>query len=245
MMRKSFLLLALTLCSSLFAMRTTFAYYWAPEGAAIWKGGYVGGYAGADLGKHDVQAYGQNVYFYNDPDENVTHHPWGVTAGLTLGYNFCLAPFIPSLEAEFGYLRFSGTTASPFDTTGNTLVVSEGGLYGVVAGRLGYACCRWLVYAKGGYAFFIPELGVQNAPYTGDGLLATERKCRNDGWAGGGGIEYFFVSCLSLKVEYLYMGFPTVKISGLSQLAGQLETRYTWTHQINVQSLKLGVNIKI
>ncbi|MCH9620018.1 MAG: hypothetical protein SP4CHLAM17_09610 [Chlamydiales bacterium] len=221
-------------------MHSSFARYENLDNCC-WAGFYFGAFGGFDWGEHKVRAYRQEGSAFNNAAERFKAYPKGGMGGVLVGYNLQLSWLIPGVEAELGYLSFHGDKASPFGA--ETDLVSSGGVYGTVTGRLGIACCRWLLYSKGGYAYFIPKLGMEDDT-GGTTLIATERKSRNDGWTAGGGVECFLTRCIIGKIEYLYMGFPEIKISGIREVSNVANAEFTWNHKIHVQSVKAGINLK-
>ena len=76
----------------------------------------------------------------------------------------------------------------------NGIGSDDGGYFGTVRGRLGYAFDRTLIYITGGLAYG----GLNANPVTGD---ATS----NAGWTIGGGLEYAFTNNWTVKLEGLYV----------------------------------------
>jgi outer membrane immunogenic protein len=195
----------------------------APMAAPIfsWTGFYIGGFVGGAVGDRDASstepqacAGGACVFLFTQPGGVVANNSYSLDAsfigGGTVGYNWQVAgsPWVFGLEGEIGWLDLSRTVrdinapppgASPggFDST------KIGDLYGVIAGRIGYAFDRVLVYGKGGVAFVEKSYGYsavvppQTAILTRDDTQTT--------WAAGAGIEWAFANNWSLKGEYLYI----------------------------------------
>ena len=62
-----------------------------------------------------------------------------------------------------GGIMSGGATAVTYDARGirdvlGVRVTENGGFAGDLTGRVGYAWCNWMVYAKGGFAWFNPDL---------------------------------------------------------------------------------------
>jgi hypothetical protein len=78
--------------------------------------------------------------------------------GGTAGYNLQRGNFVFGVEADIGYMNLNGSGIIPSSTPPNHRDATlDGGLYGDVTGRLGYAFDCTLVYAKGGSAFYDGE----------------------------------------------------------------------------------------
>ena len=73
---------------------------------------------------------------------------------------------------------------------------------GTIAGRLGFAVDRMLLYGKGGAAF-------ANDKYELNSLAAFRSSETRWGWMLGAGLEYSFTDNWSAKVEYNYLDFGT------------------------------------
>jgi outer membrane immunogenic protein len=103
-----------------------------------------------------------------------------------------------------------------------------------VAGRLGVAFDRVLLYAKGGAAFTRDK-------YSGnDGLGGTVSGTFNrTGWLAGGGVEWMFVPNWSVRAEYNHMGFGTIN----EQLTTTGNLAATPANvKLNIQTGTVGLN---
>src|SRR4051794_1698788 len=141
-----------------------------PVAAFSWTGCYIGLYGGGAFGA-DVDATNPRSQggafaagtFYSTPFANAGNggrysYDTGSSAigGGTLGGNWQSSNWVFGIEGEGGYLRLDETVTDPFSaTTANDLRASTriGDWYGVIAGRLGIAFDRTLIYAKGGVGF--------------------------------------------------------------------------------------------
>ena len=106
-----------------------------------------------------------------------------------------------------------GNFATPVAFEGN----AQGGFYGDVTGRLGWAWGPALLYAKGGFAFLNATLHMKESIYDSFGM--TELRFRGwcdfsqdhsttlTGWTVGGGLEWKVSPMWSIKVEYLHFDF--------------------------------------
>jgi opacity protein-like surface antigen len=110
-----------------------------------------------------------------------------------------------------------GTACGTFHPTqnpnpGGRFNISEGNTNQIytIAGRLGFAMDRWLVYGKGGAAW--THFTANTVSYSSaDPAVATLNTASSGwlhGWTAGGGIEYAFNNTISIKVEYDYIGIP-------------------------------------
>ncbi len=164
-----------------------------------WSGFYAGAHIGGAWGDADVRDIDGGV----NPGP-FSYSPGGAFGGGTAGYNVQIRKVVIGVEGDLGYLDLSGGTTIPSsDPKYHQDLTLDGGLYGDITGRLGFAFDRALIYAKGGFAF-----------YEGEALQATTKsyydKSGTDTFTGytvGGGIEYLIARNISLKVEYLHFGF--------------------------------------
>jgi outer membrane immunogenic protein len=196
-------------------------------------GFYAGVHGGYGWGSGDVT----DVYDYGgDPRADNTVDSNGFIAGVQVGYNIQRGSVVLGIEGDLGYLNLSGSKSADLPAFKNdpenalsAKYTLEGGLYGDLTGRLGYATGRTLLYAKGGVAFLNASL---DADYTGANCTTTygcfgknQPKVANPstfafesdetlvGWTVGVGAEYALTSSLSLKVEYQHFDFGSMSNS--------------------------------
>jgi outer membrane immunogenic protein len=128
------------------------------------------------------------------------------------------------------------------DTLGSSRI---GDWDGVIAGRVGFAADRFLIYAKGGAAFLRARASVIDtctlAP-CGPATVAAFGSSSNSSWAAGGGIEYAWTNNVSIKAEYLFLG---VRRDFLVSGPNSVGTISNWNeHLRGVSTAKLGLNYK-
>ena len=235
------------------------------EISPAWTGLYVGGHVGGAFGSIDVT----DVFNYDgDPRADNSFGTTGLITGVQLGYNLQSGNFVFGVEADLGYLNLSGdkTAALPRskpndkNTDISATYSMDGGLYGDLTGRVGYASGNTLLYLKGGAAFLEATL---NSDYVGANCTTTS-KCspfnpstfafENSetlfGWTLGFGVEYALSSSWSLKLEYQHFDFgsmsseyggtfnfaPKCKGCKPSELTGNTDT------DISVDAVKVGLN---
>lgn len=181
-----------------------------------WTGFYIGGFVGgavADRNAHSSEPVSGGAFFNGTGLENNYSLDSSFIGGGTIGYNWqpVGSQWVFGLEGEAGYLRLRRSVldinaplgaANGFDTT------RIGDWYGVIAGRLGFAWDRVLVYGKGGVAFVDKRYEYSDtcviAP-CGAATLGLTNSDTQVTWAAGGGIEWAFAPNWSLKGEYLYL----------------------------------------
>ena len=239
--------------------------------APMWTGFYFGTHLGADWSN---QKTGRNVWDdgYRSPRSNEYDplvpfggrnlNSTGAFGGGQLGYNWQTSNFVLGLEVDLGAVGNEsrrGHGLTELDSTGTTItktgaiaIKTEGGFYGDVTGRLGYAWGPALLYGKGGFAWLdtTTKAGARVVDGTivdanGNSLPAeTTTKSYShdatlDGWTVGGGVEYMLSPNWTMKVEYLHFDFNNAAENWV------FDAHNTWSladKNLNVDSVKLGVN---
>ncbi len=237
---------------------------------AVWPGFYIGGHAGAAW---NTDTANDHYDYIGDPEASNHITGVGAIAGGQAGYNFQWGNIVFGPEGDLGYLGLAGRESAALPTSPdctvnhkpnqcglNALYSNSGGLYGDIAGRLGYAAGPLLFYAKGGFALL--DAGIK-ANYSGDNCTTAhacypsapvkystfsfDRSATLSGWTAGAGVEYAFSPTWSVKLEYLHFDFDSMSITHdgrynitgtpyHSTLSGTVEASPT------VDSLMLGVN---
>jgi outer membrane immunogenic protein len=152
---------------------------------------YVGGHLG----------YGWSKFAPSDDTPSVS--PRGALGGAQVGANYQFDRFVVGVEGDFSLASVLGSNSG---TAGGTPVnVHARHLwFATVAGRIGYAYERWLVYGTAGGAATSYKLSI-DAPGVGSGSASGTRY----GWLVGGGVEQAFTDRISARLEYNYMDFGT------------------------------------
>jgi outer membrane immunogenic protein len=113
-----------------------------------------------------------------------------------------------------------------------------------IAGRIGYAVDRVLIYAKGGVAF--ADQDYKLGRHQGSHEIATASSANTrTGWMVGGGAEWALWRNWSAKLEYNYMDFgtETLNVAANVCLSGQCskkDVRVDIDEHMHV--VKLGIN---
>jgi outer membrane immunogenic protein len=241
--------------------------YYAPSD--IWMGFYFGGHIGGVFGDTEVE---DTFDYVGDPFARNNIDSTGLISGVQLGYNVQRGNVVFGVEADLGYLSLSGDETADlprpeskkYDPNADISAKYsiEGGLYGDVTARLGYAADKALFYVKGGAAFVNAEF---NSHYVGANCSTTRRNgsCgpKNPskfdfdtsdtlvGWTIGVGVEYALSQNWSLKAEYQHFDFGAMSLDykgkytfneagDTSRLVGHADIALT------VDAVKVGVNYK-
>ena len=203
--------------------------------APTWAGFYVG----ANVGGASVDIANADVDYYQALNRDWTNNEKGVFGGGTVGYNLQTNVFVFGVEADFGAI---GLTSGDWN---NHLVANDRhylwangdtSFYADVTGRLGYSAGPALFYLKGGWAYLDSglEFGGWNVNTNSSWSVQTKGL---SGFTIGGGIEYAWSQCWSLKAEYLYFDFGTVHDSWYGY-----GNTYNFDHDLTIQTFKVGVN---
>jgi outer membrane immunogenic protein len=162
-----------------------------------WTGFYIGAHAGG--------GWASKEFFNFDPLLGPVGNLGSVDAdgflgGLQIGYNWQTGPWVFGVEAQFSWSDLSGSAAS----TGIPGVIANVDVdyLGSIAGRIGYAWDRLMLYVKAGGAY-----AHDNYSLSGFGIVATADSDTRWGWMVGAGLEYGFTPNWSMKIEYNYMDF--------------------------------------
>jgi opacity protein-like surface antigen len=197
--------------------------------------------------------------------------------GIQFGYNFqSPGAFVYGIEVDLGGMslngngRASGATSWRGDALAGAAVgardwstpvafegKAEGGFYGDVTGRLGYAWGPAMLYAKGGFAFLNATLNLKESIYDSWGLMgcgtawcdfSQNRSTTLTGWTVGGGLEWKVSPMWSIKVEYLHFDFGNFNNNCCNDWFNQNHPAWNvvnnWDNRANltVDTVKLGFN---
>ncbi|MBR1152234.1 outer membrane protein [Bradyrhizobium sp. JYMT SZCCT0428] len=215
------------------------AVYKAPIMTAYnWTGLYVGGHAGwVSTERNFATIMGVVGNVFTPPFQQ---KPSGFLGGGQVGFNRQAGNWVLGLEADASGTNIgaSTTVVDPSGTIIQTYDVSIDWT-ATLAGRIGYAWNRWMLYGRGGGAL-MRETTALTAPLLG---TRTDAHATRAGWTVGVGIENAFLDNWSWKAEYNYMRFDNTKTVGnpspLTTSAGIM----TETN-VDIHALKLGVNYK-
>jgi outer membrane immunogenic protein len=165
----------------------------APEAIYNWTGFYLGAHAGG----------GFDNATWSDPFTGASHlfGGSGALGGFQAGANLQLNWLVLGIEGDFSWtgLRGSGT-----DSIGDTLGTRTNWT-SMVAGRVGAAFDRLLLYGKGGAAF-----AQDRNTFTDLFGSSAAMQLMRTGWTVGAGIEYGIAPNWSARFEYDYLNFGSL-----------------------------------
>jgi outer membrane immunogenic protein len=167
---------------------------------------WSGFYTGAELGGawSDMHWTYQNTNFFNSIGPLVLGNsfdtnPEGVIGGFVGGYNYQTGPWVLGVEVAALATDADQDRASPFFPATDVYSVQLNWLTSI-AGRIGYAADRWMLYAKGGWAGGAVDIQLTDQAagvYASKNVWAT-------GWTAGGGLDYMLYRHVSVGVAYDY-----------------------------------------
>ncbi len=183
----------------------------------------------------------------------------GVLGGVQLGYNFQRGAVVFGLEADLGGLSdnaqgtrvASATSYGPltglpgYNQTAAVTVKSDGGFYGDIAGRLGYAWGPALLYAKGGFAWLDTSLNASATVVDSLGNVSAyshDTSATLTGYTIGGGVEYLLNPNWSIKAEYLHFDFGNPNETWNNFDGTGLNNWKLANSNLTIDTVKLGVN---
>jgi outer membrane immunogenic protein len=201
-----------------------------------WTGFYIGGNLGGAWAHADVTDSFFGLNFSNGSNNGV------FIGGGQVGGNYQFNNFVIGVEGTFDWAANSNNSTTGIAIPNGDIiqVTSNNTWIATVAGRLGVAFDRVLIYAKGGGAW------VGNSSFTvtdvTTGVSITGSNSNNtSGWLVGGGIEWAFANNWTVKAEYDYIGLSgrtfTVPVVG-PFVVGDTFT----TGSNNIQMATVGVN---
>jgi outer membrane immunogenic protein len=221
-----------------------------------WSGLYVGLFAGGAFGgetKATELGSTGGVFPAGTPYNGIGSWRYdldeGFIGGAQVGYNHQIGLLVLGLENELGYIHQKGSRADPIslglDTVSRTKV---GEWYDVLAGRIGIAIDRVLIYGKGGIAFTEVSSRVTDnctAPPCGLGTVRAKGDKSIVTGAVGGGLEYAFAQNWTLKAEYLFIDIDKSYRATGPGGAAAAGSNWSWKHDIDgLHTVKVGVNFK-
>lgn len=210
----------------------------ASANAQGFGGFYVGGYAGDSINNSVAQTttvFSNTGYFAATSVPaiasigNMTFNPHAINGGGEVGWNFIFGHFMIGPELDFGSLRNNVTataTAGYPCCSPTTFTVTQSvktrGMFTARA-RVGFVWNRVMFFGTGGVA--LTNMNVQQV-FSDTFANATENggaKVDKAGWVGGGGVEISLSRHWSIKGEFLYANFGTLKNTSTNLVTSSFE----------------------
>lgn len=169
-------------------------------------------------------------------------HNGAFIGGGQFGGNYEINNFVIGIEGDFDGVANNNNTVgvivggTPFQVSAN-----NNRWIATLAGRIGFAPDRWLIYFKGGGAW-VGNSGFTVTDLTTGASANFSGNNTNSGWLAGGGVEYAFANNWSVRAEYNFIGLNnrsfTLPVAVGPLTAGDVFT----THNRDVQTFTVGIN---
>lgn len=172
-----------------------------PAAAQQWNGFYAGVNAGGLFGNTTTTDYGPAG------PGSLSGSGGGFVGGVQGGYNYMFGPVLLGAEIDFqGSTYAAGLNGGgPFGPANATEYTPW---FSTFRARGGYAFGSIMPYLTGGAVW-----GQRTLSGGGPGMPAFSASSTYWTWTVGGGVETRLAERWSAKVEYLYMGTPSVSLS--------------------------------
>ena len=231
---------------------------YAPQPAVViftWTGFYFGVHGGGGWGHTDVN--GSPYLVTSNGPVVFAPTPVGVDvsgwlAGGQIGANYQAGSWVVGAEADVSGANLTGSTTCistpivagvviaglPLPANCSVKVVG----LGTIAGRLGFALDRTLVYGKGGAAWANYKYDLTPDNEVADLLPTFSGNETKWGWMLGAGVEYAFFDNWSAKIEYNYLAFSPSNHQFTGTGAGQFVLNTGIQQQLHL--VKAGINYR-
>jgi outer membrane immunogenic protein len=206
-------------------LRAAPAYKAAPAVVAPyynWTGFYIGAHVGGGWADKDWSSVGIPMG---------SHTADGFLGGGQIGFNWQTGPWVLGIEAQVSWADLTGDHVD-LNLTGDRVHTKVNSL-GSVAGRVGYAWDRWMLYGKIGWGWAHDKY---SRTVAATGAFIDSASKTQSGWMLGIGIENGITPNWSWKLEYNYMDM------GSQDLVSSIGTPFTVDQQVHV--VKLGINYR-
>ncbi len=204
------------------------------EPAFSWSGFYVGGNLGGAWTNNSITDNLHGLSFSNGNNAVFV-------AGGQVGFNYQAGNFVFGVEGDFDWAANNNNNGIGVVALGNTFTASVNDRWmATVAGRLGYAVDRWLIYVKGGGGW-VGANGFTVTDVTTGASVSSGSSNSVSGWLVGGGFEWAFANNWSVRAEYDYFGLSGRSFTvpaAFPLLAGDTFT----TGNNNIQMATVGIN---
>ena len=203
-----------------------------------WTGWYLGLNGGYIWGNSTLT----DVTGYNSAGSSFSYKPRGFQGGGQIGYNWQINQFVFGLEGELGYISWKKSAQYPpfvgVRGPNDSVAETTNGAFGVIAGRVGVAFDRVLVFAKGGAIFTGIKNSFTDTDATGTTLVSGTDTSHRNGWTAGGGVEYAITRNWIARLEYAHYGFGTKSHTATS--AGGAS--FVFDHKLSGDSVRGGIS---
>jgi len=167
-----------------------------------------------------------------------TVDPSGWLAGGQIGAQYQAGSWVFGIEMDASWANLTGnancsSAVIAIPLTANCSAKADA--LGTVAGRLGIALDRLLLYGKGGAAWISDKYRVTSS------VLNFDSSETRWGWIVGAGAEYSFTDNWSAKIEYNYIDFSTRTVE-FTDTTDQINLNSNIRQRVQV--VKTGINYR-
>ena len=205
-----------------------------------WTGFYIGAHVGGGWSSKDLTDCTGGLC---DPFVAASTDPSGFLGGVQAGFNYQVGQWVFGIEGQVSWADLQGDGAvNPawWNFVAGDTAHTNVNMVATLAGRIGWAFDRTLLYVKGGVAFADEEHWLSNGgiPFT------LKNGDTRTGWMIGAGVEYAFWNNWSAKIEYNFMDFgtDTVRLTGIGAAIPGGFADFDVDQQIHV--VKFGINYR-
>jgi outer membrane immunogenic protein len=201
-----------------------------------WTSFYIGGNIGAAWSNRSMSDTAFGLSFSNGNNAVFV-------GGGQVGFNYQTGNVVFGVEGDFDWAANNNnnvTFIGPSPLLHSFTASANDRWMATVAGRLGYAFDRWLLYVKGGGGWVGASSFTVTDVATGASVSAGSSNSVG-GWLVGGGFEWAFTNNWSLRAEYDYFGLSNRSFTVPTTfpiLAGDTFT----TGRNNIQMATVGIN---
>lgn len=155
----------------------------------------------------------------------------GFLGGGQIGANYQWNVLVLGVEGDFNWTGIKGNGG---DFLGDA-IGAETQWTSTVAGRVGAAFNRLLIYGKGGAAF-----ARDRSTFTDLAGHSASSAFTRTGWTAGVGLEYGITANWSAKIEYDYLSFGSQPLN----FTTATPTTYASSASLKAQEIKAGINFR-
>ena len=199
----------------------------APVPVFSWTGFYIGANIGGAWSHSTVTDAVTGATFNTDNS--------GFIGGGQFGFNYQVNNFVFGVEGDIDGTSLSKTGPGIATAFGTLQASANTDWIATLAGRVGFAVDRWLIYAKGGGAWVQNSATLTNLG-TGASVSGSNT---NSGWMAGVGAEWAFSGPWSAKIEYNHVWMDNFSVGASSIIAGD---QFNVSRDIDM--VKVGVNYR-
>ncbi|MGY3582279.1 opacity protein-like surface antigen [Bradyrhizobium sp. USDA 4341] len=174
----------------------------------------------------------------------------GVTAGVTVGYNWQFGRGVLGAEGDFSYAHIAGANGWTDPATGVTTSVDQSlGWFATLRARFGYLLTSdFMVFGTAGAAFGDVKADASSQQVSSSFPCAGTALCADGsvskvriGWTAGAGVEYRINSWSSVKAEALYYDLGSAN-APMTDISAGAPANFDANSKFTAGLLRSGIN---